>query len=196
MYVNLQALRWEWSPTPSPSTASRPQPYLTSPLADWETHTDNESGQLFYYNPVTGQTTWESPFDGPGDGVSPSRSLSPSLALSPATPAEWGQYVDEASGQVFFYNTATGETSWDAPRVEDTLDYPEMQPALARCYSPVDRRVSEGPRVGWVEGRLSFLGGQTAGGGNWIVADDLQPKPGRWKAGSCSRNVSLEGVGC
>ncbi|XP_034990887.2 rho GTPase-activating protein 27 isoform X3 [Zootoca vivipara] len=139
VYVNLQELRLERSPSTASKTESIPQPHLSSPPASWETHTDAESGRLFYYNSATGQTTWELPIDGPACGGSPPPSCSPLLALSPATPAEWDQYVDEASGQVFFYNTSTGETSWDAPQRDETLNYPEMQPAFVP-YSPVDRR--------------------------------------------------------
>ncbi|XP_053122210.1 rho GTPase-activating protein 27 isoform X2 [Hemicordylus capensis] len=139
VYVNLQDLKWELNAVAATGAESTLRPHLGSPQANWETHTDTESGNLFYYNPVTGQTTWESPFDGSVNNVSPACSRSPSLALSPATPAEWDQYVDEASGQVFFYNTTTGETSWEAPQVEETLDYSEMQPALSP-YSPMDRR--------------------------------------------------------
>ncbi|XP_066483317.1 rho GTPase-activating protein 27 isoform X2 [Tiliqua scincoides] len=139
VYVNLQDLQWELNTIASTSTESTLQPHLCDPLANWETHTDTESGHLFYYNPETGQTTWQSPFDGLVDSVSPVHSHSPSLAPSPATPAEWGQYLDEASGQVFFYNTATGETSWDAPQGEETFSCLEMQTAVAP-YSPVDQR--------------------------------------------------------
>uniref|UniRef100_A0A670JDD4 Rho GTPase activating protein 27 n=1 Tax=Podarcis muralis TaxID=64176 RepID=A0A670JDD4_PODMU len=139
VYVNLQELRLERSPSAASKTESIPQAHLGSPPASWETHTDAESGRLFYYNSATGQTTWEPPFDSPAGGGSPPPSCSPLLAHSPATPAEWDQYVDEASGQVFFYNTSTGETSWDAPRMDETLNYPEMQPAFVP-YSPVDRR--------------------------------------------------------
>lgn len=143
VYVNLQDLQWELNSIASSSTESTLQPHLSGPLANWETHTDTESGHLFYYNPKTGQTTWQCPFDGFLDSVSPVHSHSSSLAPSPATPAEWGQYLDEASGQVFFYNTATGETSWDAPQGEETFSCPEMQTAVAP-YSPVDQRVNEG----------------------------------------------------
>ncbi|KAH0626971.1 hypothetical protein JD844_002305 [Phrynosoma platyrhinos] len=139
VYVNLQELGLEQSASTASHAASTPEPHFTSPLTNWETHTDTETGHLFYYNPATGQTTWESPFEASVNSTSPTQALSPLLAPSPATPAEWDQYVDEASGQVFFYNTATGESSWDAPQGNVTPDYPEMQPAFP-SYSPADRR--------------------------------------------------------
>nr|XP_056719309.1 rho GTPase-activating protein 27 [Euleptes europaea] len=139
VYVNLQELQKELSAAAAPSADGTLQPCLGSPSPNWETHTDTESGQVFYYNPVTGETTWDYPLDGSVDGASPTHSCSSSLTYSPAAPTEWDQYVDQVSGQVFFYNTATGETSWDVPRAGDPLSYPEMQPAVAP-FSRVDQR--------------------------------------------------------
>uniref|UniRef100_A0A8C3XL09 WW domain-containing protein n=1 Tax=Chelydra serpentina TaxID=8475 RepID=A0A8C3XL09_CHESE len=134
LYVNIQELRQQSAATdPSP-----PQHCPSSVLADWETHTDTGSGHLFYYNSVTGETTWDSPFGRPEDGVNPAPPPSPSLAPSPAA-AEWGQYVDDASGQVFFYNSATGETSWEPPPAADEPSAQEMQPTIAQ-YRPMDQR--------------------------------------------------------
>ncbi|KAJ7313462.1 hypothetical protein JRQ81_004855 [Phrynocephalus forsythii] len=141
VYVNLQELQLERSTSTATSAESTlQQPQFSSPLTSWETYTDTDSGHLFYHNPVTGQTTWESPFDASVTSTSPAQPQSPLLAPSPATPADWDQYLDQASGHIFFYNTATGESSWDAPQpLSETPDYPEMQPALA-SYGPVDRR--------------------------------------------------------
>ncbi|NXG58214.1 RHG27 protein, partial [Hemiprocne comata] len=62
IYLNLQELQEEaagagWA-------AEEPG----SPVSDWETHTDTSSGHLFYYNPVTGETTWDCPFGQGADG--------------------------------------------------------------------------------------------------------------------------------
>ncbi|XP_043392513.1 rho GTPase-activating protein 27 isoform X2 [Chelonia mydas] len=134
VYVNIQELR-QLSAVTDPSP---PQRCPSSVLADWETHTDTGSGHLFYYNSVTGETTWDSPFGCPEDGVSPAPSPSPSLVPCPAV-AEWDQYVDDASGQVFFYNSVTGETSWEPPPATDEPSTQQMQPAIAQ-YRPMDQR--------------------------------------------------------
>ncbi|XP_075767880.1 rho GTPase-activating protein 27 isoform X2 [Pelodiscus sinensis] len=125
VYVNIEELRQQAAaPAPSP-------PCPSVALADWETHTDEGSGHLFYYNPATGETTWDSPFEHPEDGVSPAPPPCPSPSPVPSpTAAEWGQYVDEASGQLFFYNSVTGETSWEPPLAEPSAW--EMQPAVAQ----------------------------------------------------------------
>uniref|UniRef100_A0A670ZPJ0 Rho GTPase activating protein 27 n=1 Tax=Pseudonaja textilis TaxID=8673 RepID=A0A670ZPJ0_PSETE len=114
---------------------------LGNSLNNWEIHTDTKSGHFFYYNSVTGQTTWESPFGAPfGDSVS----LSHSHCHSPVSSAEWSQYVDKASGQIFFYNAATGETSWEAP--QETFNPPVMRPAFTRRSS--DQRLKSLEKAG------------------------------------------------
>lgn len=109
-------------------------------MSDWETHTDTESGHLFYYNPVTGETTWDCPFGQGEDVVSAVASPASSLAHSPELP-EWDQYVDEGSGQAFFYNSVTGETSWDPPQAGDRGGSWDMYPGVTR-YGATEQRVS------------------------------------------------------
>uniref|UniRef100_A0A8C8B765 Rho GTPase activating protein 27 n=1 Tax=Otus sunia TaxID=257818 RepID=A0A8C8B765_9STRI len=132
IYLNIQELREE-----AAAAGSAPEEPGSS-VSDWETHTDTDSGQLFYYNPVTGETTWDCPFGRAEDGVSPVASPASSLAHSPAFP-EWEQHVDEGSGQAFFYNSVTGETSWDPPQAGDGGSSGEMYPGVTR-YSPMEQR--------------------------------------------------------
>uniref|UniRef100_A0A8C0BIX7 Rho GTPase activating protein 27 n=1 Tax=Buteo japonicus TaxID=224669 RepID=A0A8C0BIX7_9AVES len=143
IYLNIQELREE-----AAATSSAPEEAGSS-LSDWETHTDTDSGHLFYYNPVTGETTWDCPFGQAEDGVSPVASPASSLPHSPEFP-EWEQYMDEASGQAFFYNSVTGETSWDPPHTGDGVgapptwpptpetDYPDLSPDELEGYPEED----------------------------------------------------------
>ncbi|XP_030919496.1 rho GTPase-activating protein 27 [Geospiza fortis] len=131
IYLNIQELRAEAAASSAPEEPS-------GSVSDWETHTDTDSGHLFYYNPVTGETTWDCPFGQAADGVSPGASPASSLAHSPELP-EWEQHVDQGSGQIFFYNSVTGETSWDPPSAGDTGSPRERLPGGTR-YGPMEQR--------------------------------------------------------
>ncbi|XP_061199199.1 rho GTPase-activating protein 27 [Neopsephotus bourkii] len=103
IYLNLQELREAAAAGSAPEEPS-------SSSSDWETHRDTGTGHLFYYNPATGEATWDCPFGQAGDGVS-------ALACPARCPrcARWEQLLHEGSGQALFYNWVTGESSWDPP---------------------------------------------------------------------------------
>ncbi|NXX45764.1 RHG27 protein, partial [Tricholaema leucomelas] len=61
IYLNLQELQEEAAAAAAASSSSAPEEAPSS-VWDWETHRDTESGLLFYYNPGTGETTWDCPF--------------------------------------------------------------------------------------------------------------------------------------
>ncbi|XP_006833588.1 PREDICTED: rho GTPase-activating protein 27 isoform X2 [Chrysochloris asiatica] len=105
-----------------------------SPGPAWETLTDADTGRPYYYNPDTGVTTWDSPFETTGGVASPAASRA-SVDSRESLEADWGQYWDEESRRVFFYNPLTGETVWE-DEMEDEL---EMQSGL-RPGSPRDQR--------------------------------------------------------
>lgn len=114
----------------SPRSAAAP-PRL-SPV--WETHTDAGTGRPYYYNPDTGVTTWESPFEAPEGATSPTTSRA-SVGSGESLDTEWGQYWDEESGRVFFYNPLTGETVWE-DETEELEDDPEEQLEMQPSLSP------------------------------------------------------------
>lgn len=113
----------------------------------WETHTDAGSGRPYYYNPETGVTTWESPFEAAEGAASPATSPA-SVGSHESLETEWGQYWDEESRRVFFYNPLTGETAWEDELEDQPEDEQEMQPGLSPS-SPRDRRVRGGALPGW-----------------------------------------------
>ncbi|KAM5135751.1 uncharacterized protein ACMZJ9_018284 isoform 2-T3 [Mantella aurantiaca] len=129
LYVNLEEFRKDRE---KPRSSSQ-QYSSTSTLDDWETHTDQGSGQLFYYNSVTGETTWDCPFDqAEEDPISPA-SLSPTSEES-----SWEKLFDESSGQFYFYNPVTGETSWYPPAQDDL--HPSGGKPMFSPYDSMDRR--------------------------------------------------------
>uniref|UniRef100_A0A8C3GNI8 Rho GTPase activating protein 27 n=1 Tax=Cairina moschata TaxID=8855 RepID=A0A8C3GNI8_CAIMO len=191
---DVPATRAGQDPAPQDRTIRAMSPRLgqaarhpSTSQTDWETHMDTDSGHLFYYNPVTGETTWDCPFEQAEDGVSPAASPASSLAHSPQF-AEWGQYVDEASGQAFFYNSVTGETSWDPPHTGDSSQ--DMYPGLTPC-SPMEQRpptpetdypdLSPDELEGYPEEDYSPLGSYEQGAAHYLpprYPEELGSSPG------------------
>jgi len=110
--------------------------------SDWIEAVDETSGQTYYYNTVTQETSWEKPSpDTPAeDPVDGNGGIQDSMvdesgadvnADEPATktveaetidpedelPSDWVETVDEATGQENYLNTATQETSWEKPSI-------------------------------------------------------------------------------
>ena len=46
-------------------------------------------------------------------------------------PAGWTEEVDPSSGDVYFYNAATGETKWDRPAAPQSASAPPAVPSTA-----------------------------------------------------------------
>ena len=65
----------------------------------WEAVTDEASGEAYYYNAQTGETTWERPA-----GATPESAL----------PDGWVA-VPDPEGNLYYYHPATGVSSWDPP---------------------------------------------------------------------------------
>ncbi|MBN3305430.1 RHG27 protein, partial [Amia calva] len=111
VYVNVAELkkgRAEPDTTPAPPPARRT---LSTSSVDWEVHVDKDSGQEFFYNTLTGQTTWEIP------------TLPAPFELG----SDWEQHLDEASGRYYFYNSVTGDTSWEPPELHSPSET-DMEP--------------------------------------------------------------------
>ena len=99
--------------------------------SDWEEFEDDSSGRKYWYNESTGDTTWEEPIElAAGRGGMPDRdSLVSCAAASPPAlpplpalglsigelPPEWEQHVDDTTGEWYWHNTTTDETTWEKP---------------------------------------------------------------------------------
>jgi len=109
------------------------------PSTGWKQMVDDQSGYPYWYNTVTGESTWDKP---PGfTKEMDAAPTPPDLPLStlPAQPGNWGAEIDTAfaieepppkarlppgweahededTGEVYFFHTMTGETSWEMPR--------------------------------------------------------------------------------
>jgi len=106
---------------------------------DWEELFDDESQQPYWYNHADGETTWKvpavlqtlppAPPQAPTAPALPLTTL-PMIAahaiaaLPPppppppprsALPAGWETHEDDSSGAIYFFNSLTGETTWERP---------------------------------------------------------------------------------
>lgn len=147
VYANIE----RQPPGALPGAAAPPRPGQV-----WETHTDADTGRPYYYNPDTGVTTWESPFEAAEGAASPATSPA-SVGSRESLETDWDQYWDEESRRVFFYNPLTGDTVWEDEPEEEEEDELEMQPGLSPG-SPRDQRVRGG----------AWTGGGAGAGRGWL----------------------------
>ncbi|GAA5841182.1 hypothetical protein JCM11251_003229 [Rhodosporidiobolus azoricus] len=107
------------------------------------------SGQLFYFNTRSGETSRDMPIDGKGDGVriDPSEfspedeeegtSVGPTAALP--TNEDWVERVTAHRKGRYFVNLRTGEQSWDTPLAAG----PSRRGASATRTAPEDVQAAE-----------------------------------------------------
>lgn len=104
----------------NPATATSVQPAATQPTAaapaaelapNWVETYDPSSGQPYYYNSVTQETSWEKPLATASSAAPVANGTDTSTAL----PDGWTEHVDPSSGHPYYYNTNTQETSWERP---------------------------------------------------------------------------------
>ena len=66
------------------------------------------------------------------------RQRRPALALRAAAPDDWQQATDAASGNVYYWNAATGETAWTLPGSEPAAAAADSVPAAGGPGLPVE----------------------------------------------------------
>ncbi|KAF9215977.1 Rho GTPase-activating protein 21 [Podila verticillata] len=113
------------SPPPEPSDgASDGDEVLLPP--NWSATTNNQ-GRLYYYNVVTKETSWKLPSANstPTEPSTEQTHVNPS-ALTDENPHQvlprgWSSAHDE-DGSMYFFNSSTGETTWDKPTSRGSTD--------------------------------------------------------------------------
>ena len=114
--------------------------------AGWEEVENSSSGEIYYYNNESGETSWEKPTseklndphqddgeefgdDAPKirrDDSEPAREdVDPNYDnFMAALPEDWAEMEDPSSGEVYYYNAKSEETSWERPKMVDAADSP------------------------------------------------------------------------
>jgi hypothetical protein len=105
-----------------------------TPVSAWTTNKDEDSGHYFYTNTETNETSWTPP---EYEDVPPAyddlnfaqdthplpseleneRRMQAKMQRSAAPEDDWDAVVDEATQQVYYYNSKTGASSWTWPPV-------------------------------------------------------------------------------
>ena len=108
----------------------------------WIEETDPNTGQSYFFNPETLESSWERPafapdeeqkssYDSSGtdervivedtdvdivlDDAKNQETAEPGHVGVSDTSTEWTELVDPASGRIYYFQTGTGETSWERP---------------------------------------------------------------------------------
>lgn len=105
----------------SPGLVLSPAPDFATPpsSAEWQVHTDHDSGKDFFYHPTTGQSSWSDPRSPhPGSGMESLTSPLPAVSTPSSAHSlgsDWQQLLDEATGRHYYYNHTLKQSSWTAP---------------------------------------------------------------------------------
>ncbi|KAL9179415.1 hypothetical protein ACHAXT_008705 [Thalassiosira profunda] len=84
----------------------------------WFAAVDEDSGDKYYCNEITGETTWDLPTAPATDNQS-AADLSLSQDGDASLPPGWFAVTDPSSGDDYYVREETGETTWDRPQAEN-----------------------------------------------------------------------------
>jgi hypothetical protein len=81
----------------------------------WECAKDTVTGKQYYFNRTTGERTWELPKSIINDSSKTETTTGISNYNEKLTHSCWNVTKDPTSGKEYYYNSQTGETSWEKP---------------------------------------------------------------------------------
>ncbi|VEU34893.1 unnamed protein product [Pseudo-nitzschia multistriata] len=106
-YFNTKTNETSWD---NPNAATTATEQESTGDSDWAELVDPSSGQTYYYNEKTGETSWEKPATSNGENTGAATD-----ATRDMEPSQWVEATDPGSGNTYYYNSTTGETSWEKP---------------------------------------------------------------------------------
>jgi hypothetical protein len=78
---------------------------------EWQEFWDDSAQAKYWYNSYTGEATWTKP-DSNAASVNTTANRSGNNTARAGDPADWISYIDDTTGQEYWYNAKTGESSW------------------------------------------------------------------------------------
>jgi len=110
----------EYGRPKTPWTLRREQATMEDWHGEWAEFVDNETGNPFWWNSITGQCQWEVPqrvkedLETEGDYVSEAQQIRQRSVVVDKF-GDWTECEDPVTGDSFFYNDITGECEWELP---------------------------------------------------------------------------------
>merc|ERR1712037_300158 len=80
----------------------------------WFAAVDESTGDTYYCNEATGETSWELPTQPLSNNQNENND---------SLPPGWFAVPDQTSGERYYCNEKTGETTWDKPTQQDNSVY-------------------------------------------------------------------------
>eukprot|EP00934_Nitzschia_sp_Nitz4_P008522 Nitzschia sp. Nitz4//scaffold34_size148208//91553//101858//NITZ4_002988-RA/size148208-snap-gene-0.209-mRNA-1//1//CDS//3329548819//8512//frame0 len=93
-------------------------------MSGWTKAVDPQTGGEYYYNPETGETSWESPVAAQTNLDAVDQTESNEIDGPDELPSGWVIMVDDQTGEAYYYNEITQETSWELPMESQDLKDP------------------------------------------------------------------------
>ncbi len=130
--VGARRPRWQLLPWQDAPILGRESTTGASVLpAPWEERVSRSTGEVYYFNPETDEST----YDRPGEARTDARGL----------PSPWEERVSRSSGEVYYFNSETGESTYNHPG--------ELASRTATAGLAVTRKrrnsAAKGSRTGW-----------------------------------------------
>jgi len=104
---------------------------IFEPLPEWWVENEDEtSGKIYYFNSLTGEVNWDRPkaeipldetekagleCEGDSEIVEEEEEVEYSETGTPPLPDNWIESTDPTTGEIYYYNIESEETSWERP---------------------------------------------------------------------------------